>query len=153
MISKHSRSAEGREGGFTLVELAVVVVVVGVLTALGVPRFIRSVERTRAAEAFEYLASVRSAQERYQARHGSYAARVADLGLRSTPPRDFAVPGGFAVGESGSLRDSWSLSLTRLGRSFGYGPYTVTFGEAGYDPGGSTIARGKAAAEISPVAR
>ncbi|MFB3893100.1 MAG: type IV pilin protein, partial [Phycisphaerae bacterium] len=41
--------------GFTLVELAVVVVIIGVLAAFAVPRFMASVERSKAAEAFNYL--------------------------------------------------------------------------------------------------
>ena len=41
--------------GFTLVELAVVIVIIGVLAAFGVPRFLVSVERSKAAEAFAYL--------------------------------------------------------------------------------------------------
>ena len=47
---------------FTLVELAVVIVIIGVLAAFGVPRFIKSVERSKAAEAFAYEAAVRSSQ-------------------------------------------------------------------------------------------
>ena len=43
--------------GFTLVELAVVIVIIGVLAAFGVPKFLKSVERSKAAEAFQYLAS------------------------------------------------------------------------------------------------
>ena len=49
--------------GFSLVELAVVVIIVGVLAAFGVPRMLKSVERSKSAEAFKYLASVRDAQE------------------------------------------------------------------------------------------
>jgi prepilin-type N-terminal cleavage/methylation domain-containing protein len=38
--------------GFTLVELAVVIVIIGVLAAFGVPKFLTSVEKSKAAEAF-----------------------------------------------------------------------------------------------------
>ena len=61
--------------GFTLVELAVVVVIIGVLAAFAVPRFLASVERSKAAEAFNYLSSIHAAQERYHARQGTYAGR------------------------------------------------------------------------------
>ena len=35
--------------GFTLVELAVVIVIIGVLAAFGVPKFLQSVEKSKAA--------------------------------------------------------------------------------------------------------
>ena len=48
-----------------LVELAVVIVIIGVLAAFGVPKFLASVEKSKATEAFNFWASVQSAQERY----------------------------------------------------------------------------------------
>src|ERR1700760_4860545 len=92
--------------GFTLVELAVVIVIIGVLAAFGVPRFIKSVERSKAAEAFEYLSSVRTAQERYQAQYGTYATNVADLDIKSAPPKYFTVPTSFTAADTASLQDS-----------------------------------------------
>ena len=65
-------SGVGARKGFTLVELAVVIVIIGVLAAFGVPRFLQSVERSKAAEAFQYLAAVRSAQERYISQAGAF---------------------------------------------------------------------------------
>ena len=125
--------------GFTLVELAVVVVIIGVLAAFAVPRFMSSVERSKAAEAFNYLAAVQSAQERYHARQGTYADDLAVLDIKLSSPKYFSV-GTPAAGSTGDMEDSWTMTLTRMGASAGYGEYTVTFNEEGYDGENSTIA-------------
>jgi prepilin-type N-terminal cleavage/methylation domain-containing protein len=124
--------------GFTLVELAVVIVIIGVLAAFGVPRFLKSVERSKASEAFSYLAAVRSAEERSQAKNGTYCDTIADLDIQFSTPKYFTV-GTVSPGTTGSLEDSWSLTLTRTGASSGYGAYTVVFTQEGYDSTNSTI--------------
>jgi Tfp pilus assembly protein PilE len=111
------------------VELAVVIVIIGVLAAFGVPRFMKSVERSKAAEAFNYLSAVRDAQERYHARQGTYASAVADLDIIQSTPKYFTV-GTVTATETG-----WTLTLTRTGASAGYGDYTVIFTHDGYDTG------------------
>ena len=136
-----------RTRGFTLVELAVVVVIIGVLAAFAVPRFLASVERSKAAEAFNYLSAIQAAQERYHARQGTYADDPANLDIRMTASKYFTV-GTISAGSTGSLEDSWSLTLTRMGAAAGYGAYTVTFTEEGYDPNTSTIS---SADDINPM--
>ncbi len=137
MIQAFYRKPENRKG-FSLVELAVVVIIIGVLAAFGVPRMLKSVERSKAAEAFKYLASVRASQERYQAREGTYSTVVTDLDVTQSVPKYFTV-GTVAAGSSGSIEDSWTLTLSRAGAASGYGAYTVTFTEEGYDTVASTI--------------
>lgn len=133
--------------GFSFVEISVVVIVVGALAAFGVPRLMQSVERSKAAEAFKYLASVTEAQEEYLANHGTFAADLTDLGIKAKPPIYFSV-GSNHPGHTGKFVDSWTLTLTRAGSSSGYGAYSVTFTEDGFDTGGSTID-----SEINPQPR
>jgi prepilin-type N-terminal cleavage/methylation domain-containing protein len=123
-------SVEGTRKGFTLIELAVVIVIIGVLAAFGVPRFMKSVERSKAAEAFNYLSAVRDAEERFQAREGTYTSDLTSangLDIAQSAPKYFTV-------ESGSMsadQTSWELKLTRVGSSSGY-TYNVIFNENGY---------------------
>ncbi len=140
-----SRLRRRSRGGFTLVELAVVVVIIGVLAAFGVPRFLQSVERSKASEAFAYLNAVRTGQERYHAREGTYASAVTELDIQVPTPKYFTV-GTIAAGSSSSLEDSWTLTLTRAGSSAGYGAYTVIFTDQGFDSENSTIP-----ADINPI--
>jgi prepilin-type N-terminal cleavage/methylation domain-containing protein len=132
--------------GFTLVELAVVVVIIGVLAAFAVPRFLASVERSKAAEAFNYLATIHSSQERYHARQGTYASDLSELDTELVDPEYFTV-GSIAVPSSETdLETGWELALTRVGASAGYGAYTVIFNQDGFDGVNSTID-----SEISPL--
>jgi prepilin-type N-terminal cleavage/methylation domain-containing protein len=150
---KSTVSAPRRKAGFTLVELAVVIVIIGVLAAFGVPRFIKSVERSKAAEAFEYLASIRTSQERYQAQYGTYATNVTDLDIVESPPKYFAVDPTFTPSDTSTLQNSWSLTLTRTGSSAGYGAYTVVFTETGFDTTNSTICVAPANTDINPMSQ
>ena len=127
--------------GFTLVELAVVIVIIGVLAAFGVPRFLKSVERSKAAEAFAYLSAVQSAQERYQAQFGTYASDLSTLDTVLVAPTYFDLGTCTVTAEK-----SWKLTLTRKAGSSGYSNYTVVWTELGFDST-STIP-----AEISPMA-
>ena len=105
-------NASRRRAGFTLVELAVVIVIIGVLAAFGVPRFIKSVEKSKATEAFEYLASVRTSQERYQAQYGTYATNVTDLDIVAPAPKYFTVPASFSPTTISFLQRSQNVLTT-----------------------------------------
>lgn len=145
MMKSDIRSRDGSRG-FTLVELAVVVVIIGVLAAFAVPRFLSSVERSKAAEAFNYLATVHSAMERYHARQGTYAASVDDLDTEFGQLEYFTVGSVTVPSTESSLETGWELALTRTGASAGYGEYTVVFNHEGFDGANSTIS-----ADISPL--
>jgi prepilin-type N-terminal cleavage/methylation domain-containing protein len=132
-------SVNRKRGGFTLVELAVVIVIIGVLAAFGVPRFLKSVERSKAAEAFQYLSAVRAAQERFVAREGIYASDTNVLDITQSTPKYFSV-GALSADNSVAGAPMWTMSLTRLAASSSYGAYTVTFTNEGYSSTASSIA-------------
>ena len=134
---KAIRTAKDQKG-FTLVELAIVIVIIGVLASFGVPRFRDAVERSKAGESLNYLSAVRAAQERYHAREATYSEDLDLLDIQIPTPHYFTV-GTTAAGSTGDLEDSWTLTLTRVGASAGYGAYTVVFTDQGYDSTNSTI--------------
>jgi len=121
--------------GFSLVELTIVVVILGVLSMMAVPRYQTAVERAKAAESFTYLAQIQGAQERHNARTGEYAKKMNQLDIKMGAPNHFKV-GKFT---SYNWQTQWELRLTRQGASFGFGAYTVCWNQNGFTRGRSSI--------------
>jgi prepilin-type N-terminal cleavage/methylation domain-containing protein len=117
--------------GFTLVELAVVIVIIGVLAAFGVPRFLQSVEKSKAAESFNYLSAIQGSEERYLAQNGVYASAITDLDVNLPSPQYFTVPASITVTPDSGGNPAWSLMLTRNANS-SYA-YTVNWTQLGFD--------------------
>ena len=65
--------------GFTLLELIIVIIVLGILATLGFTQYTRVVERGRTAEAKTVLGQIRTAQQAYYLEYGSYAASIDPL--------------------------------------------------------------------------
>ncbi|NQU49212.1 MAG: prepilin-type N-terminal cleavage/methylation domain-containing protein [Planctomycetes bacterium] len=123
------------KGGFSLVEMTIVVVILGVLAMMGVPRYQKVVERAKAAEAFSYLAQLEGAQERHNARTGQYAKRMNELDITVSNPTHFRI-GKFT---SYNWQTQWELKLTRQGASSGFGAYSVTWTQDGFQRYRSSI--------------
>ena len=117
--------------GFTLVELAVVIVIIGVLAAFGVPRFLQSVEKSKASEAFNYLSAIQGSEERYLAQNGVYASAISSLDVNLPSPQYFTVPSTITVTPDSGGNPAWSLMLTRNANS-SYA-YTVNWTQSGFD--------------------
>lgn len=67
--------------GFTLIELLVVVLIIGILASIAIPQYFKVVEKARVAEAMSLISSVKSAEERYLARGGSYTQDFTQLDI------------------------------------------------------------------------
>lgn len=121
--------------GFTMIELAVVVTLIGVLSMIALPKYRHALERARATQAFSTLAQIQASQERYAIEWGRYANRLQKLDLEGSLPLGFRL----ARLESGNWETGFRLVLRRDGASNGYGEYTLVWTEEGFRPGPSTI--------------
>jgi general secretion pathway protein G len=65
------------QAGFTLVELLIVVVILGVLAAIAIPQFSASTDDSKVAALDSSLNNLRTAVELYYQQHGSYPSAVA----------------------------------------------------------------------------
>lgn len=68
-----------RNGGFTLIELVVVIIIVGILAAMGFTQYTKMVEKGRTAEAKSVLGSLRTAQRARHLEVGTYTNVIANL--------------------------------------------------------------------------
>lgn len=61
-----------KEGAFTLLELIIVIMIIGVLATLGVRQYNTTIEKSRYAEARQILGALRKAQKAYYLQYGAY---------------------------------------------------------------------------------
>ena len=97
--------------GFTLVELMVVIVIIGVLAALAIPRFLGASNKAKAAEFKPVLKQIYTLNEAYKQERDTYA------GLKSI---------GFDVPKGNSNRAPYFTYTTTLGDTATGTQYTAT---------------------------
>jgi len=127
----------GRKG-FTMVELLIVLLIVGILAAVAAPLYLAQTDRARASEAVGALSLIRQAERDYFTRHNVYIA-VGTGNLANSP--DDAAPGlDINVGATQYFsNDSYSVALVATGGTFGDGTtaavdFLITASGAASDP-------------------
>ncbi len=80
----HAPREQHGQPGFTLIELMVVILVVGLLAAIALPRLTQARERAFFSTIQQDFRNLGSAQERYHQLHLSYAQDLASLGFDPT---------------------------------------------------------------------
>ncbi|UCD55025.1 MAG: prepilin-type N-terminal cleavage/methylation domain-containing protein [Candidatus Omnitrophota bacterium] len=96
----------GRKG-FTLVELLIVIIIVGVLAAVSVPMMSANLERARGTDGIAQLGAIRTAERLYHAEHGHYTGTFADLDFDAGD-----LVGKYYNGEAANLTNTSANNFT-----------------------------------------
>ena len=90
--------------GFTLIELLIVVVIIGVLAAIAVPKFQNTKGKANAASLRADLRNLITAQEAYYYDNSFYTSSLSDLNLRVTT--------GVTITFGAATAGGWSARVT-----------------------------------------
>jgi type IV pilus assembly protein PilA len=60
-----------KKKGFTLLEVLVVIIIIGILAALALPQYMKTIKKARVAEATSNIGSIKGAEIRYYQENGS----------------------------------------------------------------------------------
>jgi type IV pilus assembly protein PilA len=93
------KKLHARKGGFTLIELMIVVAIIGILAAIAIPNFLRFQLKAKTSEGKTNVAAIRTAEQSYFSEYGTYvAAAAAPTTAGSSAKQAFPDPtsaGGF----------------------------------------------------------
>jgi len=108
--------------GFTLVEVLIVVIIIGILAAIGIPQFSASIEKAKGGEARAGLGNIQTGEKVYFAENEKYTAAIGDLDI-SLAPKYWS----FSIATTGS---TYTATATRIGSGTTSGQ-TITMTNAG----------------------
>ena len=102
--SEQVSARQRKAAGFTLIELLIVVLIIGILAAIAIPKFQNSKGKAYASTLKADLRNLATAQEAYYYENSEYSPNVADLKLSVSP--------GVTISIGTATTSGWAASAT-----------------------------------------
>lgn len=117
-----------KQKGFTLLELLMVVIIIGVLATIALPQYLKFSEKARTSEALSILGQLRASEMRYYAQYSTYTTSFGALdfdptavgALRGTSFFTYALPAATATTFNVTAARNSTRFSTNSGCSTGY---------------------------------
>ena len=137
-----NKQKKNRQAGFTLIELMVVIVILGVLVGLIIPRIMGRPDEARRAKAKIQIESLESALKLYRLDNGNYPTTEQALKALVEPPTVGNLPKNWRKGgylEKGKVpKDPWSNDFIYIGPGSHSDFDLICLGKDG-EPGGEGV--------------
>ena len=118
--------------GFTLLELMMVVIIIGVLASLAAPQYLKTKEKSRMAEALSVLGQMRLSEIRYFAERDVFTATLTQLDFNPMIAAEMAGPRMYSYSVSGITPAYFVAVATRIGIASAPLPLAGVCGVPGY---------------------
>lgn len=110
---------KSRVSGFTLIELMMVVVIVGILMSVALPAYQGSLQKSRRSDAMSALLDASNRQQQFMLDQGRYTTDMVELGYAASPR--ISEEGFYSVSaascDGGAIGNCFELTATPLAGS------------------------------------